>query len=84
VRPGDQSYDLRRKVWNGSIDRHPAHSKATDVAALSDDVLDVMLDHAARTASPPFGDDRVAGSRTSATGHVIVGPPSLRTMPAST
>ncbi|HEV8670615.1 MAG TPA: FAD-binding oxidoreductase [Candidatus Limnocylindria bacterium] len=24
VRPGDQSYDLRRKVWNGSIDRHPA------------------------------------------------------------
>jgi FAD/FMN-containing dehydrogenase len=24
VRPGDPSYDLRRKVWNGSIDRHPA------------------------------------------------------------
>jgi FAD/FMN-containing dehydrogenase len=24
VRHGDQSYDLHRKVWNGSIDRHPA------------------------------------------------------------
>ena len=24
VRPGDPSYDLNRKVWNGSIDRHPA------------------------------------------------------------
>jgi FAD/FMN-containing dehydrogenase len=24
VRPGDPSYDLRRRVWNGSIDRHPA------------------------------------------------------------
>jgi FAD/FMN-containing dehydrogenase len=24
VRPGDPSYDLHRKVWNGSIDRHPA------------------------------------------------------------
>jgi hypothetical protein len=24
VRPGDPSYDLRRTVWNGSIDRHPA------------------------------------------------------------
>jgi FAD/FMN-containing dehydrogenase len=24
VRPGDPSYDLYRKVWNGSIDRHPA------------------------------------------------------------
>src|ERR687891_2838177 len=24
VRPGDTSYDLHRKVWNGSIDRHPA------------------------------------------------------------
>jgi FAD/FMN-containing dehydrogenase len=24
VRPGDRSYDLVRKVWNGSIDRHPA------------------------------------------------------------
>jgi FAD/FMN-containing dehydrogenase len=23
VRPGNPSYDLRRKVWNGSIDRHP-------------------------------------------------------------
>jgi FAD/FMN-containing dehydrogenase len=24
VRPGDPSYDVRRRVWNGSIDRHPA------------------------------------------------------------
>jgi FAD/FMN-containing dehydrogenase len=24
VRPGDPSYNLRRAVWNGSIDRHPA------------------------------------------------------------
>lgn len=24
VRPGDRSYEQRRKVWNGSIDRHPA------------------------------------------------------------
>ncbi len=24
VRPGDPSYDRRRKVWNGSIDRYPA------------------------------------------------------------
>ncbi len=24
VRPGDGSYDLLRRVWNGSIDRHPA------------------------------------------------------------
>jgi FAD/FMN-containing dehydrogenase len=24
VRPGDPSYDLHRKVWNGSIDRRPA------------------------------------------------------------
>jgi FAD/FMN-containing dehydrogenase len=31
------------------------YSKATDVSALSDDVLDVMLDHAARVASPRSG-----------------------------
>jgi hypothetical protein len=31
------------------------HSKATDVIALSDGVLDVMLDHAARAASPRSG-----------------------------
>jgi len=31
------------------------YSKATDVIALSDDVLDVMLDHAARVASPRSG-----------------------------
>jgi FAD/FMN-containing dehydrogenase len=24
VRPGDPTYNLHRKVWNGSIDRHPA------------------------------------------------------------
>jgi FAD/FMN-containing dehydrogenase len=24
VRPGDRTYDARRAVWNGSIDRHPA------------------------------------------------------------
>jgi hypothetical protein len=24
LRPGDPSYDLHRRVWNGSIDRHPA------------------------------------------------------------
>ena len=24
IRPGDPSYELRRKVWNGSIDRHPS------------------------------------------------------------
>ena len=24
VQPGDGSYDEHRKVWNGSIDRHPA------------------------------------------------------------
>jgi FAD/FMN-containing dehydrogenase len=37
VRPGDPSYTLRRTVWNGSIDRHPALiarcSDAEDVAA---------------------------------------------------
>jgi hypothetical protein len=31
------------------------YSKATDVTTLSDDVLDVMLDHAARAASPRSG-----------------------------
>jgi FAD/FMN-containing dehydrogenase len=31
------------------------HSKATDIAALSDDVLDIMLDHFARMASPHSG-----------------------------
>jgi FAD/FMN-containing dehydrogenase len=31
------------------------YSKATDVSALSDDVLDVMLDHAARVVSPRSG-----------------------------
>ena len=24
VRPADPTYDVQRKVWNGSIDRHPA------------------------------------------------------------
>ncbi|MDX6515885.1 MAG: hypothetical protein QOH73_1551, partial [Gaiellaceae bacterium] len=24
VRPGDPDYDLQRKIWNGSIDKHPA------------------------------------------------------------
>ena len=24
VRPGEPAYDERRKIWNGSIDRHPA------------------------------------------------------------
>jgi FAD/FMN-containing dehydrogenase len=37
VRPGDPSYDARRKVWNGSIDRHPAMiarcASVTDVIA---------------------------------------------------
>ena len=31
------------------------HSKAVDVAALTDDVIDLLLDHAARTASPRSG-----------------------------
>jgi FAD/FMN-containing dehydrogenase len=31
------------------------HSKAADVAALTDDVIDVLLEHAARTASPRSG-----------------------------
>lgn len=31
------------------------YSKATDVSALSDDVLDIVLDHAARLASPRSG-----------------------------
>jgi len=37
VRPGDPSYDVRRKVWNGSIDRYPALiarcASVTDVIA---------------------------------------------------
>ena len=24
IRPGDRGYDQHRRVWNGSIDRHPA------------------------------------------------------------
>src|SRR5205809_6681866 len=24
VRPGDPNYDVHRKIWNGSFDRHPA------------------------------------------------------------
>ena len=33
VRPGDPSYDRHRKVWNGSIDRHPALiARCTDVS----------------------------------------------------
>ena len=24
VRPADPDYDLQRKIWNGSIDKHPA------------------------------------------------------------
>jgi FAD/FMN-containing dehydrogenase len=39
VRPGDPDYDERRRVWNGSIDRHPAliarcHGEADVVAAV--------------------------------------------------
>ncbi len=39
VRPGDPEYDERRRVWNGSIDRHPAliarcHGEADVVAAV--------------------------------------------------
>ncbi|MFW6205497.1 MAG: FAD-linked oxidase, partial [Actinomycetota bacterium] len=37
VRPGDGSYDVLRRVWNGSIDRQPALiarcASAADVAA---------------------------------------------------
>ena len=37
VRPGDPSYELHRRVWNGSIDRHPALiarcASVTDVIA---------------------------------------------------
>jgi len=33
VRPGDQTYDEQRKVWNGSIDRYPALiARCRDVA----------------------------------------------------
>ena len=24
VRPGDSDYDIHRKIWNGSFDKHPA------------------------------------------------------------
>jgi FAD/FMN-containing dehydrogenase len=37
IRPGDSGYDTHRRVWNGSIDRHPALiarcADASDVAA---------------------------------------------------
>jgi FAD/FMN-containing dehydrogenase len=36
VRPGDPSYDVVRRVWNGSIDRHPA------LVARCEDVADVV------------------------------------------
>ncbi|HEV8696684.1 MAG TPA: FAD-binding oxidoreductase [Candidatus Limnocylindrales bacterium] len=36
VRPGDGTYDVRRAVWNGSIDRHPA------LVARCADVTDVI------------------------------------------
>ena len=41
VRPGDADYDQRRRVWNGSIDRHPALIART--ACVSDVVAAVRF-----------------------------------------
>src|SRR5947208_17108030 len=48
VRPGDSIYDEHRKIWNGSIDRHPA------LIARCTGVADVMAAvRFARTADLP-------------------------------
>jgi FAD/FMN-containing dehydrogenase len=58
VRPGDPSYDLRRKVWNGSIDRHPALiarcTNVTDVVAALAFARRTDLDVAVRSGGHSF------------------------------
>ena len=48
IAPGDPSYDERRRVWNGSVDRHPAAIlRCADVADVR-----VAVTFARRTALP--------------------------------
>jgi FAD/FMN-containing dehydrogenase len=44
VRPGDPDYDLHRKIWNGSFDKHPA--VIVRCAGVSDVIAAVKLGRA--------------------------------------
>ena len=44
VRPGDPEYDLHRKIWNGSFDKHPA--VIVRCAGVSDVIAAVKLGRA--------------------------------------
>lgn len=73
IRPGDPTYDEHRRVWNASIDRHPALiAKCAGVA----DVIDAV-----RFARETGLQAAVRGRRPQlpgATGPATAAPPSLR------
>jgi hypothetical protein len=71
IQRGDSGYEMARKIWNASIDKHPSiiarcsgvadvveavnYWKSTFLREFSDDAMAVLVEHANRPTSPLSG-----------------------------